>query len=101
MLAASRGQVVSIGQSASRALLALESASRSRELRRGRAMMASQPNTAQHTIASPGPQATKQRQEKLVKDELPACDSPQSAGCQRDESPHELGPCSEANDMRR
>ena len=108
MLAASAGQVVSIGQSASSAALARSSAARSRCRRRGRTAIASQPKQAQDRVAARRPQPAQGGQEKVVEHELPAQNAAQPPRTEREpspfqlaSSPHERGPCSAANDLRR
>ena len=72
MLAASAGQVVSIGQSASSAALARSSAARSR-VRAPRPHRHRQPTQeAQDRVAARRPQPAQRGQEQVVKDELPA-----------------------------
>ena len=72
VLAASAGQVVSIGQSASRAALARYSASRIRVPRRGRTTHRQPTQKAQNRVATRRPQPAQRGQEQFVKNELPA-----------------------------
>ena len=95
VLAASAGQVVSIGQSASSASLARCSAARNCCLRRGCIAMARKPRQAQNRVAARRAEAAQRGQEQARKRRTSSSRSAPKS------SLHERGPRSAAKDFRR